>query len=376
MADIYSRMNQIMDSMLTVFNHLKKNCFCAVNDIEFEMSFRRVRSFFNLTANEAALFTYIFVNYYDCNERPVNIGILADNAGANPMRFLEFRDEFKSLEEKGFIKADSTGDSVSASEFYRVTEGVVEAILKNDESLLTNLSVSRDLDLIYPENIKEKQLFYMESIKKDVEALSSYLKKDSFNAIQDRLSEKALPRGVCIMLHGDAGTGKTETVYQLARLSNRPIYHVDLGAATSQWHGGTINNLTAIFKKYDKICEKQGEKGLPSVVSEAVVVVRDDTVHVVGKELLLLLGVDDESVQGELRVAVHASDEPAVLVGLRACPARDGPGLEETEFLAAFGTFESVTGRQQLRCRSCSCHFRCKRHICSSGLINGYSYIP
>ena len=83
---------------------------------------------------------------------------------------------------------------------------------------------------------------------------------------------------------------------------------------------------------------------LSSVVAEAVVVVVDHAVHVVGKELLLLLRVDDESVQRELGITVDTSYELAVLVRLGACSASDGPGLEQTEFLSASGTNEPVRG--------------------------------
>ena len=81
-----------------------------------------------------------------------------------------------------------------------------------------------------------------------------------------------------------------------------------------------------------------------SVITEAVVVVADNTVHVVGEELLLLFGVDDETVEREFRITVHASDELAVLVRLWTRPAGDCPGLEEAEFLSASGTDEPVRG--------------------------------
>lgn len=261
MADIYSCMNRIMDSMLTVFNYLKKNCFSADNSIEFDMAFKRVRSFFNLEASEAALFTYVFVNYFDCNEKPVNIGILAANAGANPLRFLAFRDEFITLEEKGFIKADIIGDELSLSKYYRVPDGVVDAIVKNDERLLEKGLRSKDRELTYPEEIAEKSLFYMDSIKDEVKALGDYLENGKLEAIQNRLSEKSMPKGVCIMLYGASGTGKTETVFQIARKTGRAIYHVDIGSTISCWHGGTERNLSTVFDKYSRLCKQAKLRG-------------------------------------------------------------------------------------------------------------------
>lgn len=261
MADIYSRMNRIMDSMLTVYNHLKKNAFAAVNDIEFEISFRRVREFFNLGPNEAALFTYIFVNYFDFSERPVCMAMLSQDAGANPLRLLEFKEEFISLEEKGFIKADTVEDPVSQTKYYRVPEGVVTAIVKNDEHLLNLGLRAKDKNLTYPEDIPEKDLFYMDNIREEVKALGEYLEKDKLEAIQNRLSEKAMPKGVCIMLYGESGTGKTETVFQLAKKTNRAIFHIDIGSVISQWHGGTERNLSVLFDKYARLCRQAKARG-------------------------------------------------------------------------------------------------------------------
>lgn len=265
MADIYSRMNKIMDSMLTVYNYLKKNCFSAGNDIEFDMALKRVRGFFSLNANEASLFTYIFVNYFDFSERPVCMAMLSQDAGANALRLLEFREEFISLEEKGFIKADTVEDPVSFTKYYRVPDGVVNAIIKNDEHLLIEGLRVKDRDLTYPEDITEKTLFYMDNIKEEVKALGVYLGKDKLEAIQNRLSEKSMSKGVCIMLYGDSGTGKTETVFQLAKKTGRAIFHIDIGSTISCWHGGTERNLSVLFDKYARLCRqaKAREEEIP-----------------------------------------------------------------------------------------------------------------
>ena len=115
-----------------------------------------------------------------------------------------------------------------------------------------------------------------------------------------------------------------------------------------------------------------GERKFSSpVVSKGFVVVIDNTVHVSGEELLLLLGVDDETVQWEFFIAMDTSDILAVLVCHGACPTCDCPGLEKTELLSTVRTFESVSGGQQLGCDSRSCHLRCKCHLVFL-LMTGY----
>ncbi len=71
-----------------------------------------------------------------------------------------------------------------------------------------------------------------------------------------------MPTGVCIMLHGASGTGKTETVLQVAKKTGRALLHIDIGALHSMWHGATVNNLSRMFSHYNDLCrqlEKRGE---------------------------------------------------------------------------------------------------------------------
>ena len=261
MADIYARINPLMDGMLTIYQYLKKHSFTAGKDTAFELALKRVKTFLQLSANEAALFTYIFVNYYDYGERPVCMATLASDAEMVSLRFLAFKEEFGSLERKGFIFTDTSDDQTSAAKFYRVPETVSDAIIKNDARLLAKALQSRDGDLIYPDAIAEKTLFYPDSIRSDIAALTSYLEEEHFAEIQARLREKAMPAGVCIMLHGASGTGKTETVLQLAKKTARAILRTDIGAVQSMWHGGTVHNLSLLFERYERLCKQAEERG-------------------------------------------------------------------------------------------------------------------
>ena len=75
--------------------------------------------------------------------------------------------------------------------------------------------------------------------------------------------ERALPKGVCLMFHGHSGTGKTESVFQIAKKTGRAIYRVDIGSMISQWMGGTASNLSTVFEKYKKFCENAKKHSEP-----------------------------------------------------------------------------------------------------------------
>lgn len=263
MGNIYARMNPIMDGLLIIYNKLKKESYIISNDIPFDMAIKRLKGFFNLNDNETAVFASIFVLYFDSNEHPVSMCMLAQDAEVNPLILLSFSDEFDSLEEKGFIVSDITEDNLAKSKFYRIPDGVKKAVIQADKSLLTNELIVRDKDLVIPDDIKEKQIFYPDKIEKDVNNLYEYLADDNFENIQDRLIEKSMSKGVCIMLHGDSGTGKTETVYQLAKKTNRSVFHIDIGQTISCWHGGTERNLSIVFEKYGRWCKQAKKRGAP-----------------------------------------------------------------------------------------------------------------
>ncbi len=261
MGDIYANTNLILKNIRTVYLGLKKNSFTMDKDFEFEIALKRLMRFFHLSTNEIALFCSIFEAYFIYSERPISLALVADELNIDPLRLLEFRDEFKSLEEKGFIYSDSGDMSGSFSKFYRVPEGVINAIVKNDEKLLEKELRVRDKSLKYPEDIPQKELFYPAEVKDEISKITEYLSNGNLEAIQKRLAENSMPKGICVMLYGSPGTGKTETVYQIAKKTGRSIFHVNIGSVVSQWMGGTINNLSNVFEKYNLLCKRSKMRG-------------------------------------------------------------------------------------------------------------------
>lgn len=110
--------------------------------------------------------------------------------------------------------------------------------------------------LIPPSSIVSKHLFYSPENQKQIDTLYSAIESKNLLSIQNGLRSKGLPTGICILLYGAPGTGKTESVYQIAKATNRQIIHVDISTTKSCWFGESEKLIEQIFVDYKKSCQK------------------------------------------------------------------------------------------------------------------------
>ena len=71
------------------------------------------------------------------------------------------------------------------------------------------------------------------------------------------MKDKGLRTGFSCLFYGGPGTGKTETVYQLARQSGRDLFVVDVAQIKSCWVGESEKNIKRVFSRYRE-CVKNG----------------------------------------------------------------------------------------------------------------------
>lgn len=109
-------------------------------------------------------------------------------------------------------------------------------------------------------NIKSIKLFYDNNLKKQVESLSSILMTKNYNHFQKRLKNSNLPKGITAIFYGQSGTGKTETVYQIAKKTNRDILMVDLSQTKSKWFGESEKKVKGIFDEYKRYFNNSNNK--------------------------------------------------------------------------------------------------------------------
>ncbi len=104
--------------------------------------------------------------------------------------------------------------------------------------------------LIRPETLTEKSLFYTAKNAPQVEELRSFLMPSRYQEIHARMKENGFRSGFACLFYGSHGTGKTETVYQLARQTGRSIMAVNVPDIKSKWVGESEKNIKEVFGRY------------------------------------------------------------------------------------------------------------------------------
>lgn len=104
-------------------------------------------------------------------------------------------------------------------------------------------------------DINAKNMFYNATEQKQVERLADMLRQDNLKEIQNRLEGEGLRKGVACIFFGDPGTGKTETVLQIARQTGRDIMQVDIAGMRDKYVGESEKNIKDIFATYRDVCK-------------------------------------------------------------------------------------------------------------------------
>ncbi len=163
----------------------------------------------------------------------------------------EFRTRESELFEKELIE-NVNEDGMARSDAFKLTDMAKEELLC--ELNLNNVGKS-DKGLIKADTLAEKSLIYNASERDQITELTSILSENRFNEVQTRLRSAGMRPGFCCIFYGAPGTGKTDTVYQIARQTGRDIMRVDVDKIKSCWVGESEKNIKTLFDRYRSICK-------------------------------------------------------------------------------------------------------------------------
>ena len=103
--------------------------------------------------------------------------------------------------------------------------------------------------------IREKSLFFNTSEQEQIERLTSLLSTETLPSIQKRLEKQGMRKGFACLFYGAPGTGKTETVLQIARQTGRDLMQVDIAGLRDKWVGESEKNIKEVFARYRRLCQ-------------------------------------------------------------------------------------------------------------------------
>lgn len=144
-------------------------------------------------------------------------------------------------------------DGIADTSRYKLTEQTKRHLLAE---MRLNIAEEKLADVIKAKDLKEKKMFYVEENQRQVSELQSFFVPENYQKIRSRMEQTGFRTGFACLFYGGPGTGKTETVYQLARQTGRDIMVVDVPQIKSKWVGDSEKNIKALFDRYRELVKK------------------------------------------------------------------------------------------------------------------------
>lgn len=145
------------------------------------------------------------------------------------------------------------GEGLRDGNYFSLNEKVVKELFADVKTKRSNL---KTVDLSDLKNRPFKSLFYNNEEQAQVQRLGNLLQEESRLKVFAAMKDKGLRTGLCCLFYGEPGTGKTETVYQLARSTGRGIFESDVARLRNCYVGETEKNVRALFHDYRIACEE------------------------------------------------------------------------------------------------------------------------
>ena len=168
----------------------------------------------------------------------------------------QLHDESHPLIRSGFIEHKCV-EGMADHDQYMLTRKVKEELLStyNPSHSKCRRNQATNRFVKSHATIKEKSLFFNTSEQEQIERLTSLLSTENLPAIQQRLQEQGMRKGFACLFYGAPGTGKTETVLQIARQTGRDLMQVDIAGLRDKYVGESEKNIKEVFARYRKLCQ-------------------------------------------------------------------------------------------------------------------------
>ena len=194
------------------------------------------------------LFCHLFVNNTDDHIRFRDIKFLYKDTRRFPGLKCVLQCEEHILQEEKLIEF-SGEDGFKDRDTFKMTSEA-KSFLFPELKIPSMDNDKKRGDMIRHEDISPKQLFYDKSITAQIQELGGLLDEKHYKDVCSRLKANGFRSGFTCLFYGAPGTGKTETVLQLARQTGRDIVQVNVSEIKSMWVGESEKNIKNLFDLY------------------------------------------------------------------------------------------------------------------------------
>ena len=156
-------------------------------------------------------------------------------------------------------------DNMFSDSHITLTEKGKKVFLEDDFDLF-DATKRKNQNLIYPDKIAEKPMFYDKELERQLNLFRQNLEADKFADLQKRMADNALPKGVIALFHGlpshahDLRTDEAHHRQGGHRLAGARLAHDAEGFALRQLQRHVVQNvfpLLIIFEVEGKVADGQ-----------------------------------------------------------------------------------------------------------------------
>ena len=205
---------------------------------------------------ELIIFFYLCQRYANFSEDTVGIDrcerFCRDRSNVPVLRALQLNRT--DIQQEGYIEFPCTNGFKDTS-MLTLSEKVKESFLAGVEFVKQEPEVYSGLMPFA--DIREKELFYNSREDELIGRLHGLLDQQMFSQVQQRLDEKGMRKGFNCIFYGAPGTGKTASVYELARRSGRDVLSIEVSKIKSKWVGESERQMKAVFDLYKRLCKNR-----------------------------------------------------------------------------------------------------------------------
>ena len=210
---------------------------------------QKVKSYKLLEDDEMllVLFSHLFVNNNDDNIGLYDIEFLYEKFIWSTIKY-DLKHDQHILQERKIIEY-SNNDGFADRDSFRITTEIKRALF-SELNLVSMDQAKKRNDVVKAEEITPKKLFYGDKISGQIDELGKLLDDAQYKEIHKRMKDTGFRCGFTCLFYGAPGTGKTETVLQLARRTGRDILQVNISQIKSMWVGESEKNIKQVFDNY------------------------------------------------------------------------------------------------------------------------------